>query len=110
MYDIRGQIDKINAITQQKEYSTYNQLNITIANAEADGIKRDYSDKSIELNSYLNEMITTYDSLRNSLGESWEQMNKLITAIEFKNNNYISKNLEIIPDSIKAIINFKNIN
>ena len=99
----------IKADTHQLSYNTYNTLNITIAEAEAEAIEKDYTDKSIELKSYLDEMSTVYGDLKTKLGIStWAEMSPLMVSMEMKNSEYITKNFVLLPDEIKAVMDFSS--
>lgn len=109
MYEIQGKVQKINAVTHQESYKVYNQLNTTLAIAEAEAIKKDYEDKGVELKNYLDEMITTYDNLKTNLSATWTQMAPLLVAIEIKNNEYLSKNFVLLPDQVTSILDFNSL-
>lgn len=109
LYDIQGKVNTINAETYEESYKVYNELNITLAKAEAEAIKKDYEDKSSELKNYLNEMISAYDLLRSGLSETWANMTSLMVAIELKNNEYLSKNFVLLPDQVTSVIHFNTL-
>lgn len=106
LYDIQGKVNTINAETYEESYKVYNELNITLAKAEAEAIKKDYEDKGAELKNYLDEMVTAYDSLKTGLSATWTDMTSLMVAIELKNNEYLSKNFVLLPDQVTSIIDF----
>lgn len=110
LYEIQGQVSVIKADTNKLSYDTYNFLNTTIAEAEAEAIEKDYSDKSAELKKYLDEMLSVYDSLKTKLGLStWGEMTPLMVSLEMKNSEYITKNFVLLPDEIKAVMDFSAI-
>lgn len=109
LYDVQGQVSTINAETHQLSYNTYNTLNITIAEAEAEAIEKDFTDKSTELKGYLDTMLTVYKSLKNKLSLSWDQMMPLMVALEMKNSEYITKNFVLLPDEIRAVMDFNSL-
>lgn len=90
-------------------YETYNFLNETISEAEAEGIEKDYTDKSAELKIYLDEMLTVYSSLKTKLGATWTQLTPLMVALELKNNEYLTKNFVLLPDEVKTMISYDSL-
>ena len=109
LYQVRGEVSVINAETYQKSYEIYNALNITVAEAEAEGIQKDFTDKGVELNNYMGEMKTIYSSLKSQLGITWAEMMPLMVALEMKNNEYITKNFVLLPDEIKTMIGYNEL-
>jgi hypothetical protein len=107
LYEVQGEVSLINAETHELSYTTYNKLNITIAEAEAEAMERDYTDKSTELKGYFDEMANVYDGLKTTLGVStWAEMLPLVVSMEIKNSEYITKNFVLLPDEIKAVMDF----
>lgn len=107
LYTIQGEVSVIKAETHQLSFNTYNKLNITIAEAEAEAIEKDFTDKSSELKAYLDEMATVYDALKTKLGLStWGELTPLMVSMEMKNSEYITKNFVLLPDEIKAVMDF----
>ena len=107
LYEVQGEVSLINAETHELSYNTYNRLNITIAGAEAEAMEKDYTDKSSELKGYFDEMANVYDSLKTTLGvTTWAEMMPLVVSMEMKNSEYITKNFVLLPDEIKAVMDF----
>ena len=107
LYEVQGEVSLINAETHQLSYNTYNTLNVTIAEAEAEAMEKDYTDKSVELKEYFDEMARVYGGLKTSLGVStWAEMLPLVVSMEIKNSEYITKNFVLMPDEIKAVMDF----
>ena len=107
LYEVQGEVSLINAETHELSYNTYNRLNITIAGAEAEAMEKDYTDKSSELKGYFDEMANVYDSLKTTMGVStWAEMMPLVVSMEMKNSEYITKNFVLLPDEIKAVMDF----
>ena len=109
LYEIQGQVSEIKAETHKLSYETYKTLNITLAEAEAEAIERDYTDKSAELKTYLDKMSTVYGSLRTKLGVTWDELMPLMVAMEMKNSEYITKNFVLLPDEIKTVMDFHSL-
>lgn len=107
LYTIQGEVSVIKAETHKLSFDTYNKLNITIAEAEAEAIEKDFTDKSTELKAYLDEMVSVYDSLKTKLSVStWAELTPLMVSMEMKNSEYITKNFVLLPDEIKAVMDF----
>lgn len=107
LYTIQGEVSVIKAETHKLSFDTYNKLNITIAEAEAEAIEKDFTDKSSELKAYLDEMVSVYDSLKTKLSVStWAELTPLMVSMEMKNSEYITKNFVLLPDEIKAVMDF----
>lgn len=104
LYNYQGQIDLINVNTSVFSNNTYNQINITKANATAIGIENDFILKSQALVYYLQNMTTAYNSIRTNLGLSWSQMFPLIYAIELKTATNLNKNITFVPRTVQRVM------
>ena len=109
LYEVQGEVSVINAETHQLSYTTYNTLNITIAEAEASAIEKDYTDKSVELKTYLDKMMTVYQALKTKLSATWAQIMPLMVSMEIKNSEYITKNFVMLPDEVKTVMDFSSL-
>ena len=109
LYEVQGQVSVINAETHELSYTTYNNLNITIAEAEATAIEKDYTDKSVELKTYLDKMMEVYDKLKTKLSVTWAQLMPLMVSMEIKNSEYITKNFVMLPDEVKTVMDFSSL-
>ena len=104
LYNYQGQINLINANTTVFSNNTYNQINLTLANATSIGIQNNLNLKSKALVSYLQNMTIAYNNIKGALGLNWIQMYPLMYAIELKTKAYLNKKIDFVPKTIQRII------